>query len=199
MSLRESVAVLAVLAASGGGLGQSNARLIIMTSGVVSPRGGDPTATVEVYAAWDPPAPAGPGTFVFTGVDYDLSSSDGRFTGAALDLVFTGNDPGVPVGSRVSGASIGQIHLPPHMGVVDNPIKLAHYTWTTTDFTPRTVDLTTEGTSVFNVVRWIGSQSIDLIGDFTPGSGSIRVVPGAGTVGLLGVGGLVAVRRRRVL
>jgi MYXO-CTERM domain-containing protein len=182
----------------GAAFAQSNPTFLLVTTGEVSPS--SPQTTVEVWATWEEPAPM---DFMFAGANYDLRAGDGEFTSAHVDLMATGNSAGMLAGSRVVGAALGQILLDPTICYPcnrNNPLKLAHYSWETTDFTPRTVEMVTENTQNFRVYDYpFPNGTINLMSTFTPGSGSIRVVPGPGVVGVLGVGGLVAVRRRRVL
>jgi MYXO-CTERM domain-containing protein len=190
--MKKTVALLGVAGLAAVASAQpSNARFIITSSNDVDPM--NPTTTIQVLAAWDETM-----EHVFSGTNYDLVASDGEFTSASLDLMFTGNNAGTPAGNRVNGASIGQIHLPPAVpGQQGNPIALASYEWTTTDFTPRTVDLSTENTTQFRVTPLPGGLTISLINSFTAGSGSFNVTPAPSALALLGLGGLVAARRRR--
>jgi len=195
--MKKSIAILGVAGLAASAAAQSNGTYVIMSSNDVSP--GTPETTISVYAAWDQGAP---GDFVLGAVNYDLVAAEGEFTGT--NLVLGANPPnnaGTPAGSRVNGAAIGQVHLPTLglPGNPDNPILLAEYTWTTTNFSNRTVDLSTESTSNFSIVPGPGGVSMNLVtsGDFSPGSGVINVVPAPSALALLGLGGLVAARRRR--
>lgn len=187
----------AVVAVAGGASGQSNATFRLKVSNVVTPS--NPEATVSVFAAWEQGAP---GEFVFTGANLDLVAGDGEFSDVEIILQLTCMCGGTTLGNRVNGLSIGQIHLPPVLvGLPDNPIHLYDIKWTATDFTPRTVGLNTENTVQFRVAPAPGGATIDLMATFRPGSGSIRVVPGVGGVGLLALGGAMvglARCRRRV-
>jgi len=173
--------------------GQVDQTYLIITSGVASPA--SPEVTIEVWAAWDQP---NPGDFDFSAGNYDLVASAGEFTSAELLL---GRNPpnsaGTPVGNRVVGAAMGQlVCVPVFPGPSSaNPIALATYTWTTTSFAPRTVDVFTEGTTTFVLEGPAGCANY--VSVFVPGSGSIRVVPAAGTMSLIGLGLLSLVRRRR--
>jgi len=195
--MKKTVALLGVVGLAAAASAQSNGTYIIMASNDVDPM--NTSTTISVYAAWDQ---ANPGDFVLGAGNYDLVASDGDFTGANLVL---GADPpnnaGTPAGSRVNGAAIGQVHLPTLglPGSPDNPILLAEYTWTTTNFANRTVDLSTENTTQFSVVPGPGGVSINLVnsGAFSAGSGSFNVTPAPSALALLGLGGLVAARRRR--
>ncbi|MCH9057500.1 MAG: PEP-CTERM sorting domain-containing protein [Planctomycetes bacterium] len=113
-------------------------------------------------------------------------------------------------GASYTGASNVQLHIPPlgpiTIALQDNPILYATYEWTTTDFTIRTIDLTTSGTFQFQVAEWgdpfgsppTGGRTFQMWpDDFSPGSGSFEVTPAPSALALLGLGGLVALRRRR--
>ena len=173
---------------------QTNARFVIMVSGEVSPA--SPEATVEVWAAWDQP---NPGVFAFGAGDYDLVADAGAFTSAGLLL---GRNPpnsaGTPLGNRVVGAAMGQlvcVPVTPPGPSRANPIALATYTWTTTSFAPRTVDIFTDATTTF-VLEGPGGCA-NYVSVFVPGSASIRVTPTPGVFVVLSLAGLCAAKRRR--
>lgn len=189
--------VAAAVGIAGSASGQSNATFLIEVSNVVTPS--SPEATVEVWGIWeDLGPPMSNMSHVFIGADYDLVADEGEFTSAIIDLVFTGNTAGSPMGNRVTGAALGQLHLPLVANAVfDNPILLAHYTWQTTDFRTRRVGLVTEGTSDIRVAGFISLLPISLISTFTPGSGRIEVVPAGGSVPLLVLGCVAAAHRGR--
>jgi len=165
-----SLAILCAVPA----LAQTNATYLLTSSNTVSPS--SPTTTIEIWAAWvDPGAP-----FVFFGANYDLTAEDGQFSIAVNVINGPSSSTGVITGNVISGAANGQFVLipppahPPHSN--DNPILLATYDWTTTNFTPRAVDLHTSNTSAFFVIDPNTGNSIDLYrSEFTPGSGVIIV------------------------
>lgn len=184
----------------------------ITSSNVVSPT--SPSTTIEFYAIWTGPL------YLFGASNYDLHArnsagvGDGTFSNEANilnPLGQLGTSAGTPAGPNVTGASNGQLHAPPFFfGNQANPLLLATYTWETTDFTVRTVDLSTSGTVGFLtalIADWgsppppngvfAGTTFQMLPGEFTPGSGSIEVIPAPSALALLGLGGLVAARRRR--
>jgi hypothetical protein len=159
----------------------------------------NPEVTLMVLAAWDEPAPE---LYAFTYGTYDLVASSGDFTASELHLVFLNNTPGVLNGRRVDGAAIGQIILPGGpcggAGCPPNPQPLAEYTWTTTDFSARTVNFETEGTTAFTIGQLSGGPPIELYPQqFTPGFGSIRVVPAPPAAMLVAAAGLCCRRRSR--
>jgi len=158
---------------------QTNGRFILMSSNDVTPS--SPATTISVYAAWDQVVP---GDFILGAVNYDLVAAEAEFTAATLLFAtkYAPNTAGTPDGPRVTGASIGQVHIPA-AGIYANPANpalLAEYVWTTEDFSPRSIALRTENTTHFTLVPWgPGPVSINLVslGALTPGSGSITVVP----------------------
>ena len=177
---------------------QTNGRFEFeFVSSVVSPT--QPSVRFGLYAAWDE---QWPGDIVWGAGDYDLVASSGVFTVAKLVMGnMPPNNPGVINGNRVDGAAIGQVHIPPIgiFGDPSNPVLLAEYVWATSDFTPRTVEFVTENTTNFTIVPGSAGVSLNLVlgGQFTPGFGTILVVPGPGVLALLGLGGLAASSRSR--
>jgi len=189
---------LTTLALAAGASAQTNATFILMASNDVTPA--SPSTTISVYAAWDQ---LNPGDLVFGAADYDLVATEGLFSSPTLVLGMNPpNNPGTANGSRVDGAAIGQVHLP-SIGIFaseDNPILLAEYTWTTTNFAFRSVDFVTENTASFLLVPGVGGTSVNMVstGQFTPGVGSLTVVPAPATLAsLAGMALAPAVMRRR--
>lgn len=181
------VACLAVPA-----LAQTNGTFVLTSSNTVSPS--SPITTVGIWATLlDPGA-----QFVFWGADYDLTAGDGAFSNPVNMLIGPGSSTGVIAGNVISGAINGQFHLPPTFpGLLDNPILLAAYDWTTTDFTPRAVDLHTSNTNIFLVFSPVTGEIVALFPDeFKPGSGVINIVPAPAAWFALALP-LVAGRRRR--
>ena len=140
---------------------------------------------------------------MFGATDYDLIAGAGEFVSGTLKLgVSPPNSLGVLSGRTVTGAQIGRIIFPcdPFACPLVNPILLATYDWTTTDFTPRSVDLETTNTSKFLVVNQLNPGSPIIVelfpNEFTPGSGVINVVPAPAALLTLALP-LVAARRRR--
>ncbi len=182
-------------------LAQTDGTYLLTSSNEVSPS--FPTTTISIWATW-----VDPGTlFVFIGGDYDLTAGDGQFSNPVNVLHGPGSSTGVIAGSVISGAANGQIHIIPSFpGSMDNPILLATYDWTTTDFTPRSVSLDTSNTTTF-LVAWFttgpgggppGGTIISLFPqNFTAGTGVIRVVPSPASATPMLVLGAVILRRRR--
>jgi hypothetical protein len=171
---------------------QANGTFLLTSSNTVSST--MPTTTVEIWAAWNDPL----AEFMFGAGDYGLVAGEGQFSNPVNVLNGPSSSAGVITGGVIAGALNQQIHLPPfYPGSRENPILLATYTWTTTDFTPRTVDLHTNNTSIFIVFSFVTGRIVDLYpNDFAPGSGVITVVP-APAAWLAMVLPLVGMRRRR--
>ncbi len=176
-------------------LAQTDGRYLLLSSNTVSPS--SPITTISIWATWVDPGIL----FVFGAGDYDLTASDGQFSNPVNVLRGPGSSTGVIAGNVISGAVNGQLNipsLPPTPAI--NPILLATYDWTTTDFTPRTVNLHTSNTNVFTVsfLRYPNpTLYVELYPhEFTPGSGVINVVPAPPVWFALALP-LVARRRRR--
>ena len=199
-----TLSILAACAATaffaGGTLAQTNGTYLLKSTYTVSPA--TPTTTIEVWATWDDPA----GTFAFGGTDYDLTAGDGVFSNPVNVLFPSGGlgTPGVTAGNRVTGAALGQLFLfPPGLFQLhkdDNPILMATYDWTATDFTPRVVGLVSSNTTFFTVVNpWLISPNSTQLypHEFTPGSGVINVIPAPAVWPIVAVALATGARRRR--
>ena len=177
-------------------LAQTNATYLLTSSNTVSPS--SPTTTIGIWAAWSDPFRE----FALNGLGYDLTAGDGEFSNPWSVFmgmpVGGGGFPwaGVVNGNVISGALAGQ----PNFGILppkrDNPALLATYDWTTTDFSQRAVSLDTSNTTFFNVFNIGTGKIVNLLPDFTPGSGVINVVPAPGVWFTLALP-LIAARRRR--
>lgn len=159
-------------------------------------------ASTEVVLTLDP----GPGAYAVAGVNFDVHASEAGWSGLNLRIPYSaggGPDPGgVPgsiTGPSVIGASARQ--LPPQLGFTPDPgrIEIWGATFTVTDFTARTVDLSTETSRLEVYTVDPGTVTIPLIHRVTPveGAGAVQVIPAPAALALLGVGGLAAARRRR--
>ena len=183
-------------------LGQTDATYLLLSSNEVSPS--SPTTTVEVWATWVDPKVE----WVFGSGDYDLTAGDGVFSNPVNVLNGPGSSTGAITGNVIAGAANGQFHAPPFFfGLRDNPILLATYEWTTSNFTPRTVSLDTSNTTAF-IVAWWDPQAYLIPHpppprhlfpwSFTPGSGVINVVPAPAAWVVLALPLAAAARRRRL-
>lgn len=164
----------------------------IRVSNVVSP--GTPSTTVEVYAVWDSDL-----YYAFQGADWNLlGDGTGAFSGPASAFAAPGQVGGTPTGGDVLGIVTGQIHMP--MGGIfadtSHPILLWTATWSTTDFTNRTVDLLTE-TDMYNLFSDASGVGADVTPTVFEAAGRIVVIPAPASLALLGLGGFAALRRRR--
>ena len=167
--LKYSVATILI---SVPALAQTNGTYLLTSTNTVSPS--SPTTTVSIWATWD-------GPFGEHGIgvgDYDLTAGDGLFSNAVNVLRVPGSTTGIITGNVITGAVNGQIFFPGFTVGTDNPILIATYDWTATDFTPRTVPLDTNNTIGFSLIVINTGGTVQLYPDeFTPGSGVISVVP----------------------
>ena len=158
-------------------LAQTNGTYLIQVSGTVSPL--SPTVSVEIWAEWDQPAA---GAYYWYGGNLDLVASEGAWSNPSFLLPpGPGTSTGVASGSVISGIFVGQLVcgsfgcIPPN---TSNPYPLIRAEWTTTDFTPRSVQLFSEGTMHFVLAESTLHRTFQLYpSNFTPGSGIINVVP----------------------
>ena len=177
-------------------LAQTGGTYLLTSSNPVSPF--SPTTTISIWAAWTDPGIL----FVFAAGEYDLTAGDGVFSNPVNVLNGPGSTTGVIAGNVISGAINGQLNIPsfPPTPAI-NPILLATYVWSTTDFTPRAVDLHTRNTTVFTVsfLRYPNpTRYVELFPhEFTPGAGVITVVPAPAAWLVLALPLGASTRRRR--
>ena len=174
-------------------LAQTNGTYLLRSSNPVSPS--SPTTRIEFWATWTDPG----GELQFALGNYDLTASEGVFSNPVNVALGPGSSTGVIAGNTISGATNGQIipPFPPKFGIV-NPVLLATYDWTTSDFTARTVDFHTSNTSTFMLGDWRTGGFTELYPhEFTPGSGVINVVPAPTAWVVLALPLVAAARRRR--
>ncbi|MCH8269734.1 MAG: hypothetical protein IH985_00790 [Planctomycetes bacterium] len=190
--------IVGLVAAAGAACAQTNATYLITFDGQVTPQ--NPTMTVEIWATWvDPPV-----EHLFGEGDYDLTAGDGLFLSGAKHLSGAGSTIGVLVGNTVTGAIFRQVHIPQFgiFGLSGNPILLATYEWTTTDFTPRSVVFETSNTTTFLIAEvlypfWRKKPTFQLYPwAFTRGR-NVYVIPAPGSAALLGVFALGVIGRGR--
>lgn len=160
--------------------------------GTVNP--GNPSAKVRISAKFSP------NDYAVAGVNVNVSAGDGSWSNNVnIAPMTTGSNPGTIVGSNVNGIIGGQLNFPA-AGIFANPANPIHTweaTWSTGDFTLRTVALSTR-TVRFDVYADRNSPSSgSRMSGLMEGSGGIDVVPAPSALALLGLGGLVAGRRRR--
>jgi hypothetical protein len=185
---------LATSALPGEVSAQTNGTFLLTSSNIVSPA--TPSTTIEIWATWDDPAMG----FLFGGADYDLTAGDGLFSNPVNVLMGPGSTTGVIAGNVISGGINGQIlicSIQGCLGSTDNPILIATYDWTATDFTPRAVNLVTSNTRNFVVGDRQTRANVQLApGQFIPGAGVIAVVPAPAVWLVLGLS-LAGTTRRR--
>ena len=198
-----AAAPLTLFAASQVGHAQEKATFIIdVIGGPVSPS--NPSVTVKIYAAFPQQY------WAFGQTSFDLVSTDS--TGAFSDLTKpTGVGalaPGscAPWNSGVPNSAGGilfistiQLNLIGCAAFTYNPIQIWEATWTTSNFKPRNVVLTSEEIRYFGVYTWPGSSTPDLNldpGSIEPGSATLQVVP-TPAIGAVFLGGCVLATRRR--
>ena len=123
--------------------------------------------------------------------------ASGAFSNVALGnpVPPPGTTPGTPSGGNVGGIVAGQLHFPPlFFANTANPILIWSGEWSTGNLTARTVDLSTLSTKLTNYLPSGSSQNLT---GWDEAKGTIEVVPAPSALALLGLGGLVAGRRRR--
>lgn len=164
----------------------------IRVSNVVSPS--QPSTTVEVYAEWDSDL-----FYAFAAAEWNLrGDTSGDFSGPASAFTDPGQAGGTPGAGDVMNIVTGQLHFPSGGFDADtnDPILIWSGTWSTTDFTARFVDLTTE-TDRYNLYLDSIGTSSDVTSTVLEAAGQIQVIPAPASLALVGLGGLAALRRRR--
>jgi MYXO-CTERM domain-containing protein len=154
------------------------------------------SALLTLSASMDPAPAVG-----FAGSIYDITGIWGWETGTVdsyvnlVDSLATG--PGT-LGGNNDITGIEAFQLPPFFNAeynADNPIALYAITWTPDDYTPRNVrvlDANHQNNDVYTD-DFGTSEGYDAAST----SGRFDVVPAPASMALLGLGGLVATRRRR--
>ena len=164
----------------------------IRVSNVVSP--GQPSTTVEVYAEWDADL-----FYAFAAAEWSLrGDTTGDFSGPGSAFTDPGQVGGTPASGDVMDIITGQLQFPSGGFFADtsDPILIWSGTWSTTDFTTRTVDLTTD-TGRYSLYLDDTGLSSDVTSTVIEAAGQIEVIPAPASLALVGLGGLVALRRRR--
>ena len=157
----------------------------IRVSNVVSPS--QPSATIEVWAWFD----TVPGVSeLFAGGDYDLTAGEAGWLWSPWVFPLHSPGPGVTIrGNSIIGLFPGQLHIPT-LGIYGNPSNPIHVfsaDWATSDFTPRTVSIITENTSIFAVYSQAGVSTTLSASAVVPGSGTIFVVPAPASLTALAI------------
>ena len=189
--MKNAIVSLVVVSLAGPALAQTNATFVLTSSNTVSPT--ISTTTIEIWAMWDDPG----SQFFFGGAGFDLTAGDGEFSNPVNIINGPGSTTGVITGNIISGALLGQFCGSQCSFPFIDPILLATYDWTTTNFEPRAVDLFTSNTQNFIVTSIQTGSQVNLFPrEFTPGAGIINVVPAPAAWLVLALP-LVAGRRRR--
>jgi hypothetical protein len=165
-------------------------------SNTISPA--HPSATVEVWAHFIE------GGYAFAAAWFDVAATPdpaGEFSDpfAVLHTLGTYDGEIGPGGDTVTHIIAGQVQFPVGEFVADtsNPILIWQATWSTTDFTPRTIDLSTL-TQRFSLYLDYDGNNDDFYGpEFDEGAGTIKVVPSPGVAAGLVVPATLILRRRR--
>lgn len=161
----------------------------------------DDTATVTLWAVWDPEQ------YAFEKAILDMTADDLSHAGEWSDphrlLQGFESEDGVIEGETVVGITPYQLHFP-EAGIfadTSNPIAVWTATWRTGDLTERIVRVNSASSefSIYLPNGWGGSDGFteDFVDSLIEGSGVITIVPTSGTVGALLVGGAVVSRGRR--
>jgi hypothetical protein len=183
-----------VIALAGSALGQTN-RFELVVSNTISPD--QPSATIQLWTTWDPTQYA----FAYGGFDLVASHDPGGFTAFGRALKGPGTRDGdlAPDGDSVTGVVSGQLQFDGGGGIfadTANPILVFTATWSTTEFTPRIVDLGTVTKRYELYLDFEGTRE-SFLDDFAEGAGSIQVVPAPASAALLLVAPLACLRRAR--
>jgi hypothetical protein len=140
----------------------------------------DDTATVTLWAAWDPSA------YAFDRGRLDSIADDpmdaGEWSDPVAILHADGSDGGVIEGEVVTGIVVWQVDgYGGYFADTSNPIAVWTATWRTSDLSPRSVFLRTE-TDEFWLYVDFGTYWIDVTDSVNEGAGAISIVPGPGAV-----------------
>lgn len=128
----------------------------------------------------------------------------GEFSNMALVLknsatneFWPGQNSGTSAGGNVTGITAGQLQFSGLFNsATGNPLLIWKGEWSTSDLSERTVDLSTSSIRYETFVNSAGVSVSHLL-ELDNASGQIEVVPAPASLALLGLGGLVAGRRRR--
>lgn len=168
-------------------------------SNVIDP--GNPSATVTLMLDMSPDV-GSPGVTMFGASIHDTiggaNADTGTITGWTLNGLLDNliGDTTTSNGVDLFNTQLGQIPLLPPNDFSD-PIFMMTFTWETSDFTPRTVEYSTSTLGGF-VFVWTQGDVDGTEWDVAAEANiAIEVVPAPATAALLGLGGLVATRRRR--
>ena len=183
------IGALAVVALAGSALAQNGLSFNFPNGNTYD---GNAAVKVEVYAHYTA------GQFMAWAGWAGAVNGDASGSFANLALGNPVPPPGTSAGSAgssVGGIIAGQLHFPPlFFANTANPILIWSGEWSTGNLTARTVDLSTLSTKLTNYLPSGSSQNLT---GWDEAKGTIEVVPAPSALALLGLGGLVAGRRRR--
>ncbi|MFG0283718.1 MAG: hypothetical protein ACF8R7_04790 [Phycisphaerales bacterium JB039] len=195
--MTRTLAIALALGAIGGtvpgaptcALAQSDTGLFFEAPDVLSPA--QPSITVNLWAQF----PAA--DHALSGVKFDALASESGWGDPQVLLRGPAQTPGAVTGPGVLGAVTLQLHFPDAMIRADpsNPIEIWQATFAITDFSPRTIRFSTM-TSEFAVYPLSDEPLVELRPSHEAFH-EIRVIPAPGALGLGGLVGAGALRRRR--
>jgi len=155
--------------------------------------------TIEVYAKFDDLE-----HYAFAMGDFDFIASENGIAGVnwidnTLVAPFDLGAAGLLQDNGAVNIMPGQLHFPPAIIGDDSNIALVWtINYTATDFTKRAIDFGTL-TRQFAVYDDAFTDSLSFVDpvNLWEGEGGFRIIPAPGAAALLGLGGLIASRRRR--
>jgi hypothetical protein len=164
-----------------------------VVSNVVSPE--QPSATVEVWAVFEDSAYA----FCRGAFNVVADADPGTFSAPERILDMPGSMDGEVAndGDAVLGIVALQFNCHPFFADMSNPVLLWRATWSTEDFSQRSISVSTM-TVQYDLYTWDNlCNGESFLDQFVEGTGTIHVVPGPAPGALLLVGPLAWLRRAR--
>ncbi len=149
------------------------------------------TGTATLWAAMDP------GAIGFGGSIFDFSHDGTGTYSIDINPLFTLGNNGTDDGFG-NVTEVETFQLPPMFNgdfIADNPIAIATFTITPDSYNNHVISFGTSNHQNFSVYTDAGGTSAEYDGVVM--GGSFNVVPAPASMALLGLGGLVATRRRR--
>lgn len=184
------IALVGVAGLATAAFGQAGWRIDV-SNNITGP--GQNSAEVTVSAFYSAPDHA------FGGGLFNVVASEAGWVAGSNEVILPPpSNPGTINGASITGITAGQVHFPPVvMANTANPLATWKATWSTNDFSPRSVSLSTVTTRFDVYISATTPQSVSRLTGLLEGAGEIRIVPAPSALALLGLGGLVAARRRR--
>lgn len=184
------IALLGVAGLATAAFGQAGWNIAV-SNNITGP--GNNSAVVTISARFSPADHA------FGAALFDVNASEVGWVAGTNEVILPPPaNPGTINGASITGITAGQIHFPPVvLANTANPIAAWRATWSTNNFSPRTVDITTRTTRFDVYLSPTTPQSESRLAGLMEGSGRIQIIPAPSALALLGMGGLVAARRRR--